>query len=122
MLTFLSEFMFGEPVAVLDAKGDLFGIPCGFVMFDDGVSWSDDGVLQPYCSHHPTHHLYGKVDWVEGRIHCDGLTFAPGTLHDPKFGNAWASLNRNKWQWQSVHKAQNYKLRSERLMRDDPPI
>ncbi len=122
MSTFLTDFMFGEPVAVLDADGKLFGIPCGFVMFDDGVSWSDDGVLQDYCSHHPTHHLYGKVDWIDGRLKCKGLTFAPGVLHDFKFGNAWATLNRDKWQWQSIHKRQNAKLRVERMRLDDPPV
>lgn len=115
MSTFLQEFVSGHPVAVYDDKGRLFGIPCGFEQFDDGVSWSDDGVMQLDCSHHPHHHLYGAVDWMDGTIRCGGLTFAPAPFDNPKFAAAWNSLERDKWQWQSIHKVQNYELRLQRM-------
>lgn len=52
MRTFIEEFIFGHPVVVMQGK-ELLGIPCGFEMFEDGLSWADDGVMQPDCSHHP---------------------------------------------------------------------
>ena len=115
MSTFFQEFAYGHPVVVYDDKGEVFGIPCGFVPFDDGLSWADDGVMQPDCSHHPYHHLYGKVDWVDGTLRCSGLTFAPAPFDNPKFAAAWNSLKRDKWQWQSIHKVQSYELRLGRM-------
>ena len=116
MVSFLDEFDEGEPVVVYDAKGEMVGIPCGFVMFPDGLSWTDDGVAQDYCSHQPYHHLYGKVTSVGGELRCEGLRFSPAPIWDAKFGNPYNSLNRNKWQWQSFRKMTNVRLREARMI------
>ena len=37
-----------RPIVVFDAKVKMVGIPCGFVMFDGGLSWADAGIMQDY--------------------------------------------------------------------------
>ncbi len=104
-------------MVVYDDKGEMVGIPCGFIMLKDGISWADDGVLQTMATTYPYHHLFGPIKFVDGVIHCEGFRFSPAPIWDAKFGNAWTSLNRNRWQWLSVHKNTNYNLRRERADR-----
>lgn len=117
MAEFIIDFCDGQPVVVMQ-EGRMIGIPCGFTLFDDGISWADDGVVQDYCSQYPYHHLYGEVVFADGTISCDGVTFAPGPLHDAKFGNAWASIGKTMWQWQQLHKMHINQLRLDRMARD----
>ena len=114
MTSFIVEFGKGYPVVVY--RGDrMVGIPCGFVLFNDGLSWADDGILQDYCSHFPYHHLYGDIKFHDGKITCDGFTFAPAPVWDANFGNPWSSHNLEWWQWQALHKVTIRKLRVDRM-------
>lgn len=115
MSTFLEEYSCGHPVVVYGPDGRHLGIPCGFVIFPDGVAWADDGVVAAdYSSHHPHHHLFGAVAAEGGDILCAGHRFAVGHAWDAVLGRAWNSLDLTRDRWRKVHHAQETKLQEER--------
>ena len=115
--SFLADFLEGKPVIVYGSKGEMLGIPCGFAMFPDGISWADDGVTQDYCSHQPYHHLYGGIKSVGEELRCAGLRFAPAPIWDAEFGNAWAAIDRSVIRWQSVRRFASARVKEDRIQR-----
>jgi hypothetical protein len=117
MSSFLTAYERGEPVAVRRTGSDFFGIPCGFVIFPDGVAWADDGVLAAdYASHHVTHHLFGELRLSERTIECQGHVFCPGPLGDQKYYSAWRSLKLSAEEWIALHRRVERRLRSQHLV------
>lgn len=115
MTAFLVCYSRGWPVVVFDSRGSMRGIPCGFVVFPDGVAWTDDGVLAvDYASHHTHHHLFGTVTVRGETISCDGHTFSDAPLENFEFVRAWNSLGLTAGEWRLLHMTQEAMLTSER--------
>lgn len=111
---FYDDYRNGWPVVVY-RNGAPWGIPCGFVLFDDGVAWCDDGVLQEdYCSHHPFHQLYGEVTISGPDILCGEYRFAPAPAWDPCIGEAWCADNSKVGDWRATHEKYEDLLRADR--------
>jgi hypothetical protein len=113
-MAFFPDYMKCWPVCVRK-DGKLFGIPCAFVIFEDGVSWCDDGVLQEgYCSHHPYHHLCGPVEIKEKAVICNGWSFEPADAWDTEAAKAWNWCTKQVTVWMSTHENYEYELRADR--------
>jgi hypothetical protein len=113
---FLIDYIQCWPVAVRK-DGKTIGIPCAFVMFPDGVSWCDDGVLQEgYCSHHPYHHLFGEIEITDKALTCDGWSFESIAVVDDDAAGPWNWCKSRVTDWMSTHENYEYELRRDRPM------
>lgn len=111
---FFVDYTRQQPV-VVKKDGKLIGIPCAFVMFPDGVSWCDDGVLQEgYCSNNPYHHLYGPVEVNDVGILCDGYSFESAEDGDQEVAKAWNWCSGQVTDWMSTQENYAYELRKDR--------
>ncbi len=120
MISFLEDYHNGHPVAVFK-DGKPFGIPCGFVLFPDGVAWADDAVLQDQPSTHPYHQLYGEVTFPGPDIVCQGYRFCPAPPWDPVIATAWnydQSVVGEPVDWLPIHARHEHELRLGRLWTD----
>ena len=115
MTTFLESYARGQQLVVFNSRGSMIGIPCGFVIFSDGLAWVDDGVLAvDYASHHTHHHFFGVVAANSESIVCNGHTFSPAPLQSTVFNEAWNSLGLTAGEWVRLHHAQELRLSVER--------
>jgi 5-methylcytosine-specific restriction endonuclease McrA len=73
---FLSDYEAGQPVAAA-RDGSVCSLVMGFVLFEDGLSWCDDSILNPPNPNHAFHHLYGDVVFSGSSVSCGDVSFAP---------------------------------------------
>ncbi len=90
MSTFEAAYREGEPVKVL-VQQDFELIVVGFVEFEDGVGWMDDGFMDPMPGHPPLHFTTGEVRRDGDHLLVAGNMFS-AMEHGDRVAGVWYEL------------------------------
>lgn len=58
-----------KPIIVTSPNGGA-RLVIALALFEDGVSYADDGILDPLATGQPIHHVYGERHDIEGGFEC----------------------------------------------------
>ncbi|MBX3561345.1 MAG: PD-(D/E)XK nuclease family protein [Sphingomonas sp.] len=114
MSSFTRAYLNGEPVLAVSPNGGT-RLVMAFIAFNDGVSYADDGAVDPYMAGQPIHHLTGKLTSDKTSLFCADHVFRP-IEHGEREAGAWYEVLRSiaPKPIEAVHDELEYLLKKDR--------